>query len=68
MFLKSEIWVSAVCKKYMNIDKEFINENLLLLLFHLLKSRKLRKSKSKKTYSRRSFGYKIYLITIFGKI
>ena len=53
MFLKSEIWVSVVCKKYINMDKEFFNENLLLLLFQLLKFRKLRKSKCKKIYIRR---------------
>ena len=53
MFLKSEIWVSVVCKKYINMDKEFFDENLLLLLFQLLKFRKLRKSKCKKIYIRR---------------
>ena len=53
MFLKSEIWVSVVCKKYINMDKEFFDENLLLLLFQLLKFRKLRKRKCKKIYIRR---------------
>ena len=53
MFLKSEIWLSVVYKKYINIDKEIFNENLLLLLFQLLKSRKLRKSKCKEIYRRR---------------
>ena len=72
MFLKSEIWVTVVCKKYINMDKEFFDGNLLLLLFQLLKFRKLRKSKCKKIYiflvNHQSFGYKISLITIFSKI
>ena len=42
--------LSVVCKKYINMDQEFFDENLLLLLFHLLKFRKLRKSKCKKIY------------------
>ena len=42
-----------ICKKYINMDKEFFDENLLLLLFQLLKFRKLRKSKCKKIYIRR---------------
>ena len=50
MFLKSKIWVSVVCKKYINKDKEFFDENLLLFLFQLLKFRKLRKLKCKKLY------------------
>ena len=50
MFFKSEIWVSVVCKKYIKMDKEFFDENLLLLLFHLLKFRELRKSKCQKIY------------------
>ena len=53
MFLKSEIRVSIVCKRHINMDKKFFDENLLLLLFQLLKFRKLRKSKSKKIYIRR---------------
>ena len=40
MFLKSEIWVSVVCKKYINMDKEFFDENLLLLLFQHLNAKK----------------------------
>ena len=36
-----------------NMDKEFFDENLLLLLFQLLKFKKLRKSKCKKIYFRR---------------
>ena len=52
MFLKSEIWVSVVCKKCINMDKEFFDENLLLLLFQLLKFKKLWKSKCKKIYIR----------------
>ena len=35
-----------------NMDKEFSDENLLLLLFQLLKFKKLRKSKCKKIYFR----------------
>ena len=35
------------------MDKKFFSENLLLLLFHLLKFRKLQKSKCKKIYIRR---------------
>ena len=42
-----------VCKRHINMDKEFFDENLLLLLFQLLKFRKLRKSKCKKIYIRR---------------
>ena len=44
--------LSVVCKKYINMDKEFFDENLLLL-FYLLKFRKLRKSKYKKRNIRR---------------
>ena len=35
------------------MDKEFFDGNLLLLLFQLLKFRKLQKSKRKKIYIRR---------------
>ena len=49
MFLKLEIWISVVCKKKnINMDEEFFDENLLLLLFLLLSIRKLWKSKRKK--------------------
>ena len=41
MFLKSEIWVSVVCKKYINMDKEFFDENLLLLLFQHLNAKNI---------------------------
>ena len=46
------------------MDKEFSDENLLLLLFLLLKFRKLRKSKCKKkmfVVDHQIFGYKISL-------
>ena len=71
MFLKSEIWVSMVWKRYINMDKKFFDENLLLLLLELLKFRKLRKSKCKKyifVVDHQSFGYKISLITTFRKM
>ena len=42
-----------VWKEYINMDREFFDENLMLLLFQLLKFRKLRKSKCKKIYIRR---------------
>ena len=47
MFLKSEIWVIVVYKKCINMDKEFFDENLLLL-FHLLKSGSYEKVNTKK--------------------
>ena len=61
--LKSEIWKCVVCKKYINMDGKFFNENLLLLLFRLLKFRKLRKSKCKKIFvvDHQSFGFEISL-------
>ena len=52
MFLKSEICISEVSKNYITLNKEFFDENLLLLLL-LLKFRKLRKSKCKKNILRR---------------
>ena len=48
MFLKLEIWISVVWKKNINMDEDFFDENLLLLLFLLLRFRKLWKSKRKK--------------------
>ena len=63
MFVKSEVWISVVCKKYFNMDEEYFDESLLLLLFLLLKVRKLRKSKCKENicHNHQSFGYEISL-------
>ena len=66
MFLKLEIWVSVVCKKYIDMDKEFLDENLLLLLFQLLKFKKLRKSTCKKKKHIRRRPPKFWVQNIFN--
>ena len=65
MFFKLEVWISVICKKYFNMDEDYFYENLLLLLFLLLKVRKLRKSKCKENIRRRP--PKIWVRNIFKK-
>ena len=65
MFVKSEVWISVVCKKYFNMDEEYFDESLLLLLFLLLKVRKLRKSKCKENICHRP--PKFWVRNIFKK-
>ena len=53
-------------QKILNMDEDYFDENLLLLLFLLLKVRKLRKSKCKNNIRRRP--RKFWVRNIFKKI